>query len=183
LHGRLFAKSRFGQRHIVHVLDIGYDNGNQVLAKSASLQGYSFLTAWVKQNIAAGMTQDMAIRQAVDHCIQNGMLSDFLRDNFEEVLKVLNYEYDAELERRVLMEEGLERGREEGKIEGREEGKIEGREEGREEGKIEGREEGKIEGREEGKIEVAKNLLSMNMTVDQVVSATGLSREEVEGLQ
>jgi hypothetical protein len=164
---------------IVHVMDIGYDKGNQVLTKSASLQGYSYLTAQVKRNIAAGMVRDMAIRQAMDHCIRHGILEDFLRDNFEEVLKVLNYEYDAELERRVLMEEGFERGMEEGKIKGIEVGLERGKIEGIEVGL----ERGKIEGLERGKIEIAKKLLSMKMTVDQVVSATGLNKEEVEGLQ
>ena len=34
--------------------------------------------------------------------------------------------------------------------------------------------------RQEGKIEVARNLLGMNMPIDQIVTATGLTREEVE---
>ncbi|MCM1162587.1 MAG: hypothetical protein NC412_15395, partial [Roseburia sp.] len=43
------------------------------------------------------------------------------------------FEYDEELHKRTLIEEGMERGREEGKLEG----KLEGREEGKLEGKAE----------------------------------------------
>jgi len=56
----------------------------------------------------------------------------------------------------------------------------------REDGIEEGIEVGIERGREEGKAEernlIAKNLLSLNMSIDQVVKATGLTSEEVEGL-
>jgi len=49
-----------------------------------------------------------------------------------------------------------------------------------------GRAEGKIEGRAEGEfvkaLAVARNLLGMNMPLDQIVIATGLTREEIENL-
>lgn len=41
------------------------------------------------------------------------------------------------------------------------------------------RAEGRAEGIAESKLLIAKNLLSMGMTVEQVVAATGLSIEEV----
>ena len=38
-------------------------------------------------------------------------------------------------------------------------------------------------GRKEGKIEVAKNLLNMNLSTEQISSATGLSVDEIEKLR
>ncbi|WNS76075.1 hypothetical protein RRV45_03425 [Bacillus sp. DTU_2020_1000418_1_SI_GHA_SEK_038] len=50
----------------------------------------------------------------------------------------------------------------------------------------EGFEEGKAEGKEEGEkqktIEIAKNLLKMNISIESICEATGLTLEEVKGL-
>ena len=43
-------------------------------------------------------------------------------------------------------------------------------------------EEGLEKGLEKGKIEVAKNLKSMGLSVEQIEKATGLSKEEIESL-
>ncbi|GHU29366.1 hypothetical protein AGMMS50256_14100 [Betaproteobacteria bacterium] len=48
------------------------------------------------------------------------------------------------------------------------------------EGKQEGWREGRQEGRQEEKQEVAKNLLQMNIPLENIVKATGLSLDEVE---
>jgi predicted transposase/invertase (TIGR01784 family) len=55
--------------------------------------------------------------------------------------------------------------------------------EGRKEGRKEGRQEGLKEGRKEGKIEVAKTLLSMRLSIEEIERATGLSQEEIENLK
>jgi predicted transposase/invertase (TIGR01784 family) len=48
--------------------------------------------------------------------------------------------------------------------------------------KIEGKQEGKIEGKLEEKIEIAKNLLSMGLTIESIVIATKLTADEIEKL-
>lgn len=53
----------------------------------------------------------------------------------------------------------------------------------RAEGKAEGRAEGEAKGRAEGKAEVARRMLAMNMTPDQICQATGLSLAEVGALR
>ena len=47
----------------------------------------------------------------------------------------------------------------------------------------EGIKEGEARGKEENKIEIAKKLLNMKMSVNDIVEATGLSIEEVEKLK
>jgi predicted transposase/invertase (TIGR01784 family) len=50
-------------------------------------------------------------------------------------------------------------------------------------GREEGREEGRSEGERVKAIEIAKNLLSMNLDVDVIIKATGLTKDEIEGLK
>ncbi len=89
------------------------------------------------------------IERAIDYCIDNDILKEFLKTHRSEVTKSmqLNYEFDRqlELERADAREEGYEEGREAGIQKGIEEGRKEGREEGREEGRKEGREIGRKE--------------------------------------
>ena len=56
------------------------------------------------------------------------------------------------------------------------------RAEGREQGRAEGREEGRAEGLEEGKMEVARQMKKMGLSVAQIVQASGLPEDVVEGL-
>ncbi|AYA40044.1 Rpn family recombination-promoting nuclease/putative transposase [Xenorhabdus nematophila] len=58
-----------------------------------------------------------------------------------------------------------------------------GREQGRTEGRAEGRTEGRAEGREEGKLETARALLRHGVSLDIIVTSTGLSREKIEALK
>lgn len=60
---------------------------------------------------------------------------------------------------------------------------IEGsKEEGIKEGMAKGIEKGMAKGKKERNIEIAKNLLSMNLSVQQITQATGLTAEEIEKL-
>ena len=53
------------------------------------------------------------------------------------------------------------------------------KEEGLAEGREEGREEGLAEGKTEERLEIAKKMLEMGLSVEQITEATGLSEEEV----
>ena len=55
-------------------------------------------------------------------------------------------------------------------------------EEGREEGRKEGREEGRKEGLKEGRADVARNLLSIGMTLEDIAKVTGLEIHDSEQL-
>ena len=54
---------------------------------------------------------------------------------------------------------------------------------GKEEGKEEGRAEGRAEGMSQRSLEIARNLLSLGLPVDQIIQATGLTEEEIELLK
>jgi predicted transposase/invertase (TIGR01784 family) len=60
--------------------------------------------------------------------------------------------------------------------------KKEAREEGHREGYNAGHEEGVKEGAINKQIEIAKNLLNMNLSVEQIKEATGLKTEKIKSL-
>ncbi len=65
---------------------------------------------------------------------------------------------------------------------GKAEGRFEGLKIGEERGLMIGEERGLKIGEEKRNIEIAKNLQSMGLTVEQIIKATGLSQEEIENL-
>ena len=77
-----------------------------------------------------------AVNEAVEDCIQRGILAEFLSKNRAEVVKVSIYEYDEEKVKRMFKEEcmklGMEQGIEQGKRIGIEQGKEIGIEQGKE---------------------------------------------------
>ena len=73
--------------------------------------------------------------------------------------------------------------REKGHAEGHAKGRAEGHAEGRAEGMKQGRAEGMKQGRAEEKKAIARNLLAMGLTIEQVAQGSGLPIEEVKGLQ
>lgn len=79
-------------------------------------------------------------------------------------------------------QDGLAEGRAEGRAKGRAEGRAEGLAEGRAEGLAEGRAEGRAEGATSEKIETAKRLLAIGASRDIIMTATGLTEQEIVSL-
>ncbi len=71
-----------------------------------------------------------AVEKAVDECIQEGILREFLLENKAKVVSMSIFEYDEELHNRTLYNEGLEDGHAKGHAEGKAEGLAEGKAEG-----------------------------------------------------
>ena len=62
------------------------------------------------------MSLDEAVDRAVNECIAEGILADFLRANKAEVMNMSIYEYDEELHIKTMMDIGREEGYEAGII-------------------------------------------------------------------
>lgn len=92
------------------------------------MEEYSKLVAVMREPMLTEKETQTALNQAVDYCIENDILKEFLLKNRAEVLGMLLEEFDAEKYERTLRSEGREEGREEGRQEGREEGREEGEE-------------------------------------------------------
>lgn len=128
---------------IVYNINLGHNH--ELLEACRLLKEYAQYVAQVR-TFAGTLPLSEAVEEAVNFCIDNGILSDFLLKNRAEAIAVSIFEYDEEKhmksERKEWREIGYREGHEEGHQEGLEEGREKGRQEGREEGRQEGREEG-----------------------------------------
>jgi hypothetical protein len=96
---------------VVNIININYGENPDVMEKSESLNGYAFLVAKQREYKNAGNNTDMATRLACEYCIKEGILSEFLLNlKFEELIFMLNLEYDEALAKEVAREEGFEDG-------------------------------------------------------------------------
>lgn len=111
----------------VQVWNINAGKNEGLKEQCRSLKEYMQYVDCVRKK-AETMPVQEAVAQAVDQCIREGILSDFLRKNKAEVVPMSIFEYDEEAVMAVIREEefgfglakGLELGREEGREEGRE---------------------------------------------------------------
>ena len=105
-----------------------------------------------------------AVECAVEECIKEGILAEFLIQNRAEVISMSIFEYNKDEEEKKLRKAEFEAGREAGI----EEGRIAGIEEGR----IAGIEEGRMAGLEEGRMELLKQQiqrkLSKGKSIDEI---------------
>ena len=92
----------------------------------------------------------------------------------EEYLAEFMAEMDARSQLRTARNDGLE--------EGRSEGRAEGEAIGLKKGRKEGLEKGRIEGEMKARLETAKNLKSMNLSIEAIAAATGLTEDQVRQL-
>ena len=115
-------------------VNIGY---NKILMERCrQLNDYAQFVSEVRKRLKKKMLLSEAVNEAVEDCIQRGILAEFLSKNRAEVVKVSIYEYDEEKVKRMFKEEcmklGMEQGIEQGKRIGIEQGKEIGIEQGKE---------------------------------------------------
>ncbi|WP_147354130.1 hypothetical protein [Clostridium sp. AF32-12BH] len=130
------------------MLNINKGHNVALMEKCRELHDYSTFVALVREKQKSGLPLVLAVNDAMEECIKNDVLADFLRKNRAEVLKVSIYEYDEERNYQLLQKQyrnaGLAEGREAGLAEGHKAGLAEGREAGLAEGHKAGLEEGQL---------------------------------------
>ena len=125
----------------VTMYNINFDQNPEILNACQTLKEYAQYVSKVRE-YAEKMPFAEAVESAVDDCIRNGILSDFLLKNRAEAIEMSIFEYDEEKHLKNEREYAYKKGREEGKEEGREEGE----QIGEQRGKQIGEQKGKIEG-------------------------------------
>ncbi len=109
----------------VLVLNINQGKNKELLELCRTLKEYMIFVERIRLYTKT-MELDAAAERAVDECICEGVLSNFLRKNRGEAIEMSIFEYDEERElkliRRAEYEEGLKVGRENGLKDGREDG-------------------------------------------------------------
>lgn len=129
----------------VLMLNINLGKNQELLEKCKTLQEYMIYVTKVR-TYAVTMDIQQAVERAVNECIKQDILKDFLFKYKAEAIQMSIFEYDEEKEMRLIKEsmrkvygkEGLEEGRKKGLEEGRKEGRKEGLEEGKKEGMEQG---------------------------------------------
>ena len=106
------------------MLNINRGHNEKLKEMCKSLKDYSEYTARVREYAQVKPVEE-AVEQAISECIQEGILSEFLKQNRAEAKQVSIYEYDEEKHMRQEREASWEEGREEGIEEGIKKGKQE----------------------------------------------------------
>ena len=140
---------------IVTVLNINEGHNALLMEHCQTLKEYSQYVAKVRK-YAAGMPLDQAVEYAVDECIKENILADFLRKNRAEVISMSIFEYDKEEEEKKLRKAEYEAGVE----------------------------AGEKSGIQKGVLNTARHLLELNLlSLENISRATGLSIDELKELQ
>lgn len=122
------------------------------------LREYAIYVARVRK-YAKYMQLETAVQKAVDECIQEEILEEFLRKNRAEVIAVSIFEYDKEEEERKLRKAEFEAGEQSG---------IQ-----------KGIQEGIQEGKELKTKEIVNSLLQDGMGIEKIAELLKISREHV----
>ena len=157
------------------VYNINIDAGSELLEKSPTPRQYSMFVERVRTYSKTKETlaeRDMV--EIMESCIEDGILSEFLRNYGREAVGMMFKELTQEEAREMSRQDGYDLGIEEGIEQGRCEGFAEGE-------KI-GEERGEASGRAEREIEMAKAMKDRSYSIDEISELTGLSAEEIEQL-
>lgn len=103
------------------MLNINQGHNKPLLQACRTLNDYAVYTARVRK-YARQTDLESAVERAIEECIDEGILVDFLRKNRAEVKKVSIYEYDYEKHMRQEREENFEAGLVQGHANGQREG-------------------------------------------------------------
>lgn len=95
---------------IVTQININPGYNDDFLEKCPTLKEYMQYVDRVR-TYQKNMPLENAVAYAVDECIKEGILADFLRKNKAEVISMSVYEYDEKLHEKTLIEIGREEGR------------------------------------------------------------------------
>jgi hypothetical protein len=137
---------------IVPIYNINRGFNAELLDRSETLFGYSFVVDLVRKYEGAGYKLNEALPMAVEDSIGQGILVDFLRNHSSEVINMLTAEFNMEDAIQVWLEEGRE----------------------------EGREEGMEKGMEEMAEKMARNLLSRGIPLDIIAQSAGMPMEKIQ---
>ena len=118
---------------IVTVLNVNEGHNADLMQHCNTLNEYAQYVARVRL-YAADMSLDQAVERAVDECVREGILAEFLTRNRNEVISMSIFEYDKELEEKKLRKAEYEAGFSEGEKYGHETGFSEGEKYGIERG-------------------------------------------------
>ena len=143
----------------VLMLNVNEGHNKELMEQCQTLKEYAIYVARVRK-YASEMNLNDAVARAIDECIKEGILVEFLRKNRSEVKMVSILEYDKEWEEKKLRKAEYEAG----KSEGIEIGKSEG-----------------IEiGRDKIMAEIICNMIKSGFPIERIAEVTGKKAEQIQ---
>ncbi|MDR1246601.1 MAG: hypothetical protein LBK57_06170 [Clostridiales Family XIII bacterium] len=98
----------------VNVYNINQGRNKEILQRSKSLGDYAAFIGRVKENKTAGLEIGAAVEEALNYCISNGIMKEYLESHSSEVRNMLFTEFNMDDALRIRFEEGMETGIEKG---------------------------------------------------------------------
>lgn len=95
---------------VVNLYNINRELNQPLLKKCTYLNEYSILVGKVKEGRTAGLNRRIAIRNAVNWCISNGVMKEYLLSKKEEVFTMLDWQWDINEAKTVWQEEARAEG-------------------------------------------------------------------------
>ena len=96
------------------MLNVNDGHNLELMEHCRTLKEYAKYVARVRKYVTQNISLEEAVTRAVDECIEEGILAEFLVKNKAEVIKVSIYEYDKEFEEKKLRKAEYEAGVEAG---------------------------------------------------------------------
>ena len=106
------------------VYNINPDNNRTLKERSAVLEGYTYFVEKVRTYQKGNMSLEEAVDRAIEDCIENHVLEDFVRDRKDEVKKMTHLDYTWEKREQMIRKEEFEEGMEQGIEQGVEQGRV-----------------------------------------------------------
>ena len=157
------------------MLNVNEGHNKELMEQCQTLKEYAIYVARVRK-YTSEMNLNDAVARAIDECIKEGILVEFLRKNRSEVKMVSILEYDKEWEEKKLRKAEYEAGR----SEGIEIGKSEGIEIGKSEGIEIGKSKGIEIGRDKPMAEFVCNMIKSGFTIKKIAEVTGKNAEQIQ---
>ena len=159
----------------VLMLNVNEGHNKELMEQCQTLKEYAIYVARVRK-YTSEMNLNDAVARAIDECIKEGILVEFLRKNRSEVKMVSILEYDKEWEEKKLRKAEYEAGR----SEGIEIGKSEGIEIGKSEGIEIGKSKGIEIGRDKAMAEFVCNMIKYGFSIKKIAEVTGKNAEQIQ---
>ena len=109
------------------MLNINYGHNQELMKHCRRLEEYSIFVQCVREYIQSEPSVEDALEKAIDTCIHQDVLADFLKKHRAEVTNMILTTYDKDLYEKTLKEDAREEGLMTGRVQGREEGRAETR--------------------------------------------------------
>ena len=109
------------------MLNINYGHNQELMKHCRRLEEYSIFVQCIREYIQSEPSVEDALEKAIDTCIHQDVLADFLKKHRAEVTNMILTTYDKDLYEKTLKEDAREEGLMTGRVQGREEGRAETR--------------------------------------------------------